>query len=583
MDTLRRRAGRPSRRPLRRALIVAGALPIALAGLAVISTPSGASPTPAAPSPAAVSSARIAAPERLPGVTYSFTPGPLIDHGGPVQAVPELYIVWWGWTSDPHGEQPYLLNFLNSIGSSSWLSTVLQYGGGPTPLVLGTWSDGRAIPAAPTDAQIQAEGVRAAHHFGITASVNDEVIVATPTGHSSPATFAAGDCSYHGHLSAMPNLTYTDFPYMSDAGTTCGENLVNGGTAGVLDGVSIIAGHELAESITDPLANAWYDASGNEVADKCQWYDLTDITTGLGTFAVQPLWSNAANACTPSWPGGWSPVATAPGVANSPPSFTGTAVDQFVGFEHNNSLYMDLDASNTWTGPSEIAFQNGTNPASKLRPSLTIDPVSRIPYLAYTDASTGTVLVSTWLGANNWSNPSPVGQSSAVPAICAVNGLLSVAFRGKSNNNVYLSINSGSGFGAPVKLPGASTTHNPAVACDSSLAGDLVAWTGPGGKIQYDLAGIGVSSVLTLSVTSTAGPSLAINGDTVYLGWLTSSNGVEYSSSTNPTASGATWANAQSVPGAVTPVQPSLAYLDGTLLAGWATSGGTVLYSKTQF
>ena len=34
--------------------------------------------------------------------------------------------------------------------------------------------------------------------------------------------------------------------------------------------VSVIA-HELAEAVTDPLLNAWYDSTGAENADKCAW------------------------------------------------------------------------------------------------------------------------------------------------------------------------------------------------------------------------------------------------------------------------------------------------------------------------
>lgn len=58
---------------------------------------------------------------------------------------------------------------------------------------------------------------------------------------------------------------------------------------GPLDGVSIVDGHELAESITDPEINASMDANGNEIGDQCAWTDLADITTGTDTFPVQLL------------------------------------------------------------------------------------------------------------------------------------------------------------------------------------------------------------------------------------------------------------------------------------------------------
>ena len=53
-----------------------------------------------------------------------------------------------------------------------------------------------------------------------------------------------------GRDSADPNITYTNLPYITDAGSSCGEDSVNG-SSGTLDGVSIVEGHELAEAITD--------------------------------------------------------------------------------------------------------------------------------------------------------------------------------------------------------------------------------------------------------------------------------------------------------------------------------------------
>lgn len=77
--------------------------------------------------------------------------------------------------------------------------------------------------------------------------------VRPPTGHSTPG-FGISFCAYHRAIAADPNVTYTNLPYMTDAGTNCG-NSVNGSN-GKLDGVSIVEGHELAEVITDPLLNA---------------------------------------------------------------------------------------------------------------------------------------------------------------------------------------------------------------------------------------------------------------------------------------------------------------------------------------
>src|SRR5579859_5353905 len=235
------------------------------------------------------------------GIKPRIITGTMTNHGGPVQTAPRVYVVFWDWVSDPSGEQAYLTRFLSNIGGTSWLGTVKQYGAGAQAnLLAGTWSDTNPVPASPSDAQVQAEAAAAASHFGAGNSVNVQIVVATPSGHSTPG-FGSSFCAYHGAVSADPNVTYTDLPYMTDAGSACGEDAVNG-PAGLLDGVSIVEGHELAEAITDPLLNAWYDASGNEIGDKCAWTGLANLTTTGGSFAVQPLWSNAANGCVLSSP-----------------------------------------------------------------------------------------------------------------------------------------------------------------------------------------------------------------------------------------------------------------------------------------
>ncbi len=71
--------------------------------------------------------------------------------------------------------------------------------------------------------------------------------------------------------------------------------------------VNIIAG-KLAETVTDPLMNAWYDRSGNGMATKCAWnFGGTEMTNGatwnvtLGGrhFLVQELWvASLVQACS---------------------------------------------------------------------------------------------------------------------------------------------------------------------------------------------------------------------------------------------------------------------------------------------
>src|SRR5262249_50260560 len=51
----------------------------------------------------------------------------LIYHGGPILKTPIVYVTYWGWTSDPMGEQPYLQAFLSGVGGTSWINSDTQY------------------------------------------------------------------------------------------------------------------------------------------------------------------------------------------------------------------------------------------------------------------------------------------------------------------------------------------------------------------------------------------------------------------------------------------------------------------------
>jgi hypothetical protein len=340
-------------------------------------------------------------------------PGPLIYHGGPVQTSPRVYVDYWGWTSDPKGEKPYLEGFLSSMGATPWLATVNQYGGGPLANVLaGTWTDTtNPIPAHPSDTQVQQEAATAISHFGTGTSVNVEIMVATPTGHATPGLGppAPQNCAYHGAVAGHPNVTYINLPYMSDFGTYCADPK---GLGGPLAGVSIYAGHELAEAITDPLSNAWKDSGGHEIADKCQDAPYFDFSPTQGvTFRVQQLWSNATNACA---------EITGNGSSVSQTAFEGS----------NGDLWL---AGHMRTGDQGLGMARGTSP--------TIAALSSSTYQAAFQANTGSLWITGALGTGDQHMAMWPGTS---PAIIAVPGGYEVAFEG-SNGDLWLAGTLGTG------------------------------------------------------------------------------------------------------------------------------------------
>ena len=227
----------------------------------------------------------------------------MIWNGGPVQHTPHIYVVYWGWKgSDPSGEAARMQSFFSGIGGSQWLSSQTQYTdgsghvGNQSGMLVSTWSDNtNALPRRISQSALAAEAVRAVSHFSGSYSVSTNYVVATPHGHSMSG-FGTQWCAWHSTTSSgSGTVSYTYMPYISDAGASCGAGSVN--SPGTLDGVTIVGGHEQAETMTDPQLNAWYDSSGAETGDKCAWMNLQNTSFSTGTFPTQPLWSNASGGC----------------------------------------------------------------------------------------------------------------------------------------------------------------------------------------------------------------------------------------------------------------------------------------------
>jgi len=273
---------------------------------------------------------------------------------------------------DPDGAGARMAAFVHQLGGTQWAGVQAQYfqtdAGGrsqnitnPTEQLAGIWVDdshdaaqlaksSAENPAGPgnTYTDLAAEAQRAAAHFHVTDLADANFVIAQPPKFSDPNALELGYCAFHDYTQPgleggiyngiRPNVAYTNLPYvlainsepLAGEGSVndCGENAVNSGRAGKLDGVSIVLGHEIEETITDPGAEdilgsgtsttnlgGWYDTvDANENGDKCAWVgeplvggvpgepNVTPIPGAMGdikgnegtTFAVQSLWSNEA-------------------------------------------------------------------------------------------------------------------------------------------------------------------------------------------------------------------------------------------------------------------------------------------------
>ena len=263
-----------------------------------------------------------------------------VDGVGVTSGIPRVYLVFYGsqWAQggggDPHGVTTFLQALFTGLGTGGerWSGTMTQYCDGPTvpagatrcdpsstphvgypsPSALaGVWFDTSGpSPDAATAAQLAQEAVNAAAHFGnVTPEANRyaQYFIVSPSG-THPDGFGqsgANFCGWHYYThSTLGDIAYSNLPYVSDAGRSCGVNFVNRGSQGVLDAFSIVAGHEYAETLTDQFPpGGWANPlTGEEAADACAWISsgrekTTNVTLATGAFAMQSIWSNDTKNC----------------------------------------------------------------------------------------------------------------------------------------------------------------------------------------------------------------------------------------------------------------------------------------------
>jgi hypothetical protein len=251
--------------------------------------------------------------------------GGLLYHGGFVQHNPQIYIVLWGtwWYCQGSGcvhpgsgngadVETYLYNYWHGVGTGndSLVQVDNQYSdssGSPT-FGNGVWgsncsADGHCgwvayqqdPPQAPTVQDLAGVAAWGADYFGVAGNKNAEIIVVSPHGINPDGFPSAGFCAWHSYTtdSAGNFVAYTNMPYLPDAGGGCDASTSH-------DGWSIVGGHEFSETVTDPMLNAWSDASGNEIGDLCAWINLFHEALPTGSFAQQPLWDNRTGGCRDS-------------------------------------------------------------------------------------------------------------------------------------------------------------------------------------------------------------------------------------------------------------------------------------------
>jgi PKD repeat protein len=470
--------------------------------------------------------------------TKTLSYGGGIDNIGVTSGTPKVYLVvygsQWGTAStnasgnmtlsgDADGAVPYLESLFKGLGTGNelWSGVLTQYCDGPNVssgatscpsnanfigyptggAFAGIWYDNSvSSPSNATAAQLAQEAIKAAAHFGNTTAASNryaQYVILSPTGmHPDGFNTSSGQfCAWHdynkdaGVSSSYGDIAFTNMPYVADMGSSCGQSSVNSGSAGTLDGFSIVEGHEYAETVTDQNpAGGWTNhtgssSNGQEDGDECAWISSgqgasANVSMGTGTFAMQSTWSNDTNECDIS-----HPIVTGGGSTGGTPSagFSFTTSGLTANFTDTSTDSGGTIGSHSWTF-GDGATSTATNPSHTYAAGGTYSVTETV-----TDSSSGT-------------------SSSVTHSVTVSSG-------GGGGGSGQLLSNTGfeSGSATPWSLSSGVLCSNSTCSGQTSHAGSYFAWLDGYGSSHTDTAS---QSVSIPSGNSTATLSFYLHIDT---------------------------------------------------------------------
>lgn len=496
----------------------------------------------------------------------------LTYHGGPVgvtPGTPKVYLVFWGsqwgaespagslhFANDSFGVAPRLKALFDGLGTNHerWSGVMTQYCDGvavgaticpaaaphvgyPTGNALaGVWRDtATPVGGAVSYGEIANEALLAAQHFGNTAAGSNrqaQYVIVFPPG-TKPDGFnnGGGFCAYHGTVDdGSGQVAFTNLPYIPDAGKSCGQNFVNVGTAGLLDGVTMVEGHEYSETITDQAVNTgWFDADGEENADKCAWIGSgpgasQNVTFATGTFAMQSTWSNDGTGCAISH--------RIFGLDAQPDDFALSFTPSSASIQPGDSIDVSLDALMT-SGPSEtVALTLGSVPAdisASLSGAFIVTDGSATLSIATTPSTPYGVYHLTVTATGSTTHTATFSLSVTQPPIPIANGVEVKGLSGGADFNSYYTIDvpagatnfdvsMGDGTGDAdlyVKKGGIPTDNDYTCRSRGAHTAEHCFLFSPAGTWFIRVVGATAFSDVTLKATY-ATPSRVISGTTIY-------------------------------------------------------------------
>src|SRR6478672_2115166 len=192
------------------------------------------------------------------GINYHNGP---VMKGNPVHA----YVIWYGnWSStgsNTAATRSLIEHFLGTIGGSNIERVNTTYGDTTGNL---------------SDTSLRTTVSNALNSGALPRDANGVYFVLTSSNINETSGFCTQYCGFHTHASlGGTDIKYSFVGNVDRCPSGCeaqrtGPNSPAANVGGI-DGMANVISHELEEAISDPDLNAWFDSSGQENADKCNF------------------------------------------------------------------------------------------------------------------------------------------------------------------------------------------------------------------------------------------------------------------------------------------------------------------------
>lgn len=265
-----------------------------VAALCVASAPgASAATTPVGGASPAVTSARTIAYTPVIGEvspTGKTKPPKIAYHGGPTMANPSgnnVYVIWYGTWSDASAKS-LVTTFITNLSNSKYWAINNAYTNSSkkkVPKVL-TFAGQTTNDYAQGRTNLNTASFAAAVSSAITTNAlpKDEngIYLVLTSADVTVTDFMVKFCGWHTATTvAGSNIKFSFVGDANKAGACTPQQTSPNANAQVDAMLSVIA-HELAETVTDPNLNAWFDTNNDENADKCAWTFGKTLTTPGG-------------------------------------------------------------------------------------------------------------------------------------------------------------------------------------------------------------------------------------------------------------------------------------------------------------